>query len=990
MSSNGGVDVKRTYSNGTKPKERSSTSRSRNGENGDNPRNRSQTTSASAKEIDKRRDGEFRDREIKDLRNSSREKDRERDSGDRERSRDPRDREKKPRDGERGRDRDREGRDRDRDGRDSKDRDRDGRDSRDRDREKDRDRGRSNGSGKKPDRDSPNLDGSSKSRAGGSAIGKDRERKQRTATSSPKVESIHKSTQRGNIENVVSLLKKGVDPNVRDEDHATALHYAAYKGHADIIKVLLEHGADALATDVTGCSPLHKAVFSDHPECLELLIAAEHDKDAQDEEGSTALHFASFKNAVTCGKILLEAKADPNIADVEGSTALHHACFRGYTNFVKLLLEHEAKIDATDVNRSTPLHNAAFNGNLECVKLLVEKGASLNSSEEPTSPLHHACYNGHAVVVGYLVNKGAQINYKDTDEGATPLHKAVYKGHLACLDILLEEGADFTIQDKEGSYPLHKAAYSGQVECLAALLKKGAGVDCKDYDDGTPLHNAAFAGNLECVEVLLNHKANVNEEDDRGQTPLHIAASSGHQEIARLLINSGAMIDTQNDQGKSPLHIAVEYPECVKALLDGNAEVDCKDFKGRTALCYAAMVGNTESLTVLIRAGASVDVTDKKGKKITEGKCKVPAELLAQLAEERIEQRNQKFADDIKIGVQKFNGKPKSGIDYLVEKKIIKEDFDDIAKFLLTTPECSKTKVGEFLSENDSYSPALLQAYMNQLDFTDIKLDTAMRTFLVKFRLPGEAQKIDRLIDAFAARFCACNPKVFQYVDTCYMLAFSLILLNTDQHNSALKKRMTLEEFLASNSRLDWRETIPAGVQEELYHRIKKDEIKMESVGIMFGSADKRGFLTKQGGRVKTWKKRWFILSNNCLYYFKKEEDKEPWGNVPLENLSVRRVISKGGKKWTFEIYDSKLVDEETGKKIKLSKDAKEEYLIKSCKKEKAGEGFSKGNHASYLLCAETEEEMNDWIEAIKRNIKGASYTQLLKEKAVNAKKATK
>lgn len=36
------------------------------------------------------------------------------------------------------------------------------------------------------------------------------------------------------------------------------------------------------------------------------------------------------------------------------------------------------------------------------------------------------------------------------------------------------------------------------------------------------------------------------------------------------------------------------------------------------------------------------------------------------------------------------------------------------------------------------------------------------RQFLWSFRLPGEAQKIDRMMEAFASRYCQCNPGVFQ------------------------------------------------------------------------------------------------------------------------------------------------------------------------------------------------------------------------------------
>mgnify|MGYP002051746288 CR=1 FL=1 len=49
-----------------------------------------------------------------------------------------------------------------------------------------------------------------------------------------------------------------------------------------------------------------------------------------------------------------------------------------------------------------------------------------------------------------------------------------------------------------------------------------------------------------------------------------------------------------------------------------------------------------------------------------------------------------------------------------------------------------------------------------------------------------------------------------------------------------------------------------------------------------------RRWLGKQGGRVKTWKKRYVILSGNVLYYFKSPKDKAPAGFLPLENIEVR------------------------------------------------------------------------------------------------------
>lgn len=65
----------------------------------------------------------------------------------------------------------------------------------------------------------------------------------------------------------------------------------------------------------------------------------------------------------------------------------------------------------------------------------------------------------------------------------------------------------------------------------------------------------------------------------------------------------------------------------------------------------------------------------------------------------------------------------------------------------------------------------------------------------------GEAQKIERLMEAFAERYCECNPdqvKNFKNADTIFLLAFAIIMLNTDLHNPSVKaeRKMKLEDFL--------------------------------------------------------------------------------------------------------------------------------------------------------------------------------------------------
>lgn len=67
-----------------------------------------------------------------------------------------------------------------------------------------------------------------------------------------------------------------------------------------------------------------------------------------------------------------------------------------------------------------------------------------------------------------------------------------------------------------------------------------------------------------------------------------------------------------------------------------------------------------------------------------------------------------------------------------------------------------------------------------------ISISLLHRQFLWSFRLPGEAQKIDRMMECFAQRYCQLNPDIFTNTDTCYVLSFAIIMLNTSLHNPSV------------------------------------------------------------------------------------------------------------------------------------------------------------------------------------------------------------
>ena len=80
---------------------------------------------------------------------------------------------------------------------------------------------------------------------------------------------------------------------------------------------------------------------------------------------------------------------------------------------------------------------------------------------------------------------------------------------------------------------------------------------------------------------------------------------------------------------------------------------------------------------------------------------------------------------------------------------------------------------------------------------TAVTRNALCRKFLSGFRLPGEAQKIDRLMEKFAERFVSCNADAFKSADVAYVLAYSVIMLNTDAHNPMVKVKMSKQVRLA-------------------------------------------------------------------------------------------------------------------------------------------------------------------------------------------------
>ncbi|XP_053260143.1 rho GTPase-activating protein 24 isoform X1 [Podarcis raffonei] len=105
--------------------------------------------------------------------------------------------------------------------------------------------------------------------------------------------------------------------------------------------------------------------------------------------------------------------------------------------------------------------------------------------------------------------------------------------------------------------------------------------------------------------------------------------------------------------------------------------------------------------------------------------------------------------------------------------------------------------------------------------------------------------------------------------------------------------------------------------------------------------AIKCGWLRKQGGFVKTWHTRWFVLKGEQLYYFKDEDETKPLGTIflPGNRVAEHPCNDESPGKFLFEVIPG-------GDRERMT-----------------------ANHETYLLMASTQNDMEDWVKSIRRVI---------------------
>jgi len=113
-----------------------------------------------------------------------------------------------------------------------------------------------------------------------------------------------------------------------------------------------------------------------------------------------------------------------------------------------------------------------------------------------------------------------------------------------------------------------------------------------------PLKDAAFYDHTDCMRALIDSKTDVHVQDNLGFTPLHWAAHEGRTDSVGILIAAGANVNLKNKNGTTALLVAAQQAIVHQSYLRSE----------RSASHAVRLLENKNCIKLLLRAGAECNL----------------------------------------------------------------------------------------------------------------------------------------------------------------------------------------------------------------------------------------------------------------------------------------------------------------------------------------------------------------------------------------------
>lgn len=184
-----------------------------------------------------------------------------------------------------------------------------------------------------------------------------------------------------------------------------------------------------------------------------------------------------------------------------------------------------------------------------------------------------------------------------------------------------------------------------------------------------------------------------------------------------------------------------------------------------------------------------------------------------------------------RVALNFFNKNPNRGVQLLTQWGFVDESAESLAKLMFGRRGLSKQMIGEYLGQHEPFHTYVLDLFISQIDVHGLEVDDALRKVLSFFRLPGESQKIERILETFSKHYTRCNPGRTTFTggaDTIHVLVYAMIMLQTSLHNPAVQSsaRMTKNQFVKLLEGADNGRSMDKEMLCGIFDRIRVEEFK--------------------------------------------------------------------------------------------------------------------------------------------------------------------
>lgn len=465
----------------------------------------------------------------------------------------------------------------------------------------------------------------------------------------------------GSANRIISLLEKGVNPNVRDSSGMTPLMRAAENSDNFAIVFLLDGNADINAQMPDGTTALMFVVKKDDKSITDLLLFKGANKDIKDKKGRTAYDIAAEVNGSVFGLFAAALKPDKPKTAVRNTTAKAGKEEKSEDEVLDELFQKKAgemmaeKLRPKDQKPedSGSASQKSGNGKTSSVKFHIDDSAPVLEVLMDRRELSKRNSRTEKQLRDLLAND-ADPEVR-TSGGNTPLMVAASTNDTAAIQILLNAGVNIDNADFNGQTPLMGATLFDSEDAAKLLMAKGARLDLKDKNGRTAYDMAV----LKKGQIIRNLGSQINPDkyanvmkiatgDDptpqSTPTPAATSNSNGtkHKRPEDVAAMFKALADWDNDQirnsvslinlmrggldpnvrdssGRTPLIYAAALKEEPYAallwLLKSGADINAQSTEdGTTALMEAILHKNSSAMLQLLGAGPKTDLKDKKGR----------------------------------------------------------------------------------------------------------------------------------------------------------------------------------------------------------------------------------------------------------------------------------------------------------------------------------------------------------------------------------------